>query len=471
MIHTSMCVVPKMKSEFDDNAQWLLRYLETYGTIYQYHIIRTNYAKVNSKLVPISSTIRFDFDKISPSPEILWESESFVIIETHRTGFTSDTIKRLTKLMKIPHLDTEMEFSDISDKLSWRCNIYNHPYWKAPMYDSTGTVELQTSWDIELSTRNRFVEKFNAEISFHDKQALRSWEIPGLFRDYGIDVDRDFRHSNVSLLFPLVGRIKDSFVSKSKLVINGTALVDLREKMKIFLTIHWSDGSVTQVSRDIDVQSESVSRIASWIIEIDLVTNEKSALVVYIVLSLDGGFQVDSARHVVSISPDAPINIVSELDRAFVGGRIFSSWDKSESNVKKQIMEFEYFVLTLFNVIGLPTIWLGPHDQSGIDLIAFDFSAGRVYLLECTTGAPRRKASLMLQGKKKLSEYISTRNLTSILIMSKTVSDADRKDLGESEVHVIDAENLVKMTELAKQGKRGSDILREIGVTESRSTW
>ena len=53
------------------------------------------------------------------------------------------------------------------------------------------------------------------------------------------------------------------------------------------------------------------------------------------------------------------------------------------------------------------------------------------------------------------------------MITSKTVSDADRKDLRESQVHVIDVDNLARMIELAKEGKRGSDILREIGVTES----
>ena len=205
--------------------------------------------------------------------------------------------------------------------------------------------------------------------------------------------------------------------------------------------------------------------------EISLVSNDRNALTVYIVLSLDKGFQVDATRYIVSVSPDAPINIISELDSKFVGGKIFSDWGKSEDNIQKRIMQFEYFISTLFNVIGLPTIWLGPHDQSGMDLIAFDFSTGHVYSLECTTGAPRKKASLILQAKKKLSELLPTRNLTTIMVTSKTVSDADRKDLGENKVHVIDADNLVRMIELAKEGKRGSDILQEIGVKESTVTW
>jgi hypothetical protein len=460
-----------LKPEFDSNAQWLLKFLETYGDIYQYQIIRTCCAKVNKELVPVGTTIRFDFDKIAPSPATLWESESLIITETHASGSASDTMKQYTKLEKIPFLDNEIEFSNIPETLTWRCNVYNHSYWKTPMYDITGTAELQTSWNIDLNKNNRFANRIATEIGFHDKQALRSWEIPGLYRDFGIDIDSDFRYTKINILFPLLGRIEDSFVSKSKLAVKGNALVDVSDKLNLIITTHWSDGTITQERRDVNVQTEGASRIGSWMIEISLVSNEKNALAVYIVLNLDKGFQVDATRHIVSVSPDAPINMISELDSTFVGGKIFSDWGKSENNVQKRIMQFEYFVSTLFNVIGLPTIWLGPHDQSGIDLISFDFSTGRVYSLECTTGAPRKKASLILQSRKKLSELLPTRKLTTIMVSSKTVSDADRKDLGESEVHVIDADNLMRIIELAKEGKRGSDILREVGVSESIVTW
>ncbi len=460
-----------MKIEFDNTAQWLMMYLEVYGHLYRHHIIRTLCVKINNTLIPLGTTIRFDFDEITPSPEILWESESFVITETLATGFTQELIKRYTEALKIPHHKSEIKFPDPQERIPWRCTIANYQYWKAPMIEKTCSADLSTSWKIDLGTDFQLNERFADETSLHDKQSLQTYEIPGLFRDYSIDIDRDLKHCKISIVFPLVGRIAESFVSGPKLFINGTALVEIRDRLTLFSTIHWSDGSVTQEDREIEFQAESNLRIDTWQFEIDLTTDERSALTVYIGLSLDGGFQVDTTRHVVSVSPDAPINILSVLDRAYVGGEIFSNWRKSDSSVRKPVRQFEYYVLTVFNSIGLPTIWLGPHDPSGFDLISFDFSSSRVYLLECTSGVPRRKASLILQGKKRVGEHLPTKNLTTILVMSNSVSDVDRKDMGESDVYVIDGEGLVKMIELAEQGKRGFDILREVGVTESTSTW
>lgn len=460
-----------MDLELDNNAQWLLQYLENYGDVYRYQVIRTCCAKVGNDLIPVGTTIRFDFNKITPSPEILWESKSMIITETRSSKSALDAIGGYTRLENVPYLDNEIIFSGLPQTLIWTGNVYNYPYWKTPMYDKTGTADLQTSWNIDLGADGHFAHEITTEISFHDKQASRTWEIPGLFRDFGIDVDRDFRRSQINILFPMLGRIESTSIAKSNLVVRGTALAGIGDEFNLNTTIHWSDGSVSQERRSLNVQPDVLSPVGSWRHEISLATKEKNALTAYFVLSLAKGFQVDATRHVVSVSPDAPIHVVSELDTAFVGGEIFSEWIKSEENVPKRIMQFEYFVATIFNAIGLPTVWLGPHDLSGMDLIAFDFSNGHIYSLECTTGAFRKKASLILQANRKLSELIPTKNLTNIMIASKTVSDADRKDLRESQVHVIDVDNLVRMIGLAKEGKRGSDILREIGITEFPAKW
>ena len=366
-------VVWQLNPEFDNDAQWLLQYLETYGAVYQYHIIRTCYAKVNNNLIHVGTTIRFDFDKIAPSPEILWESESMIITETLSSKSALDTIGKYTRLENVPYLDNEIKFSGLPETLRWTGNVYNYPYWKTPMYSKTDTADLQTSWNIDLGADSSFAHKITTEISFHDKQALKTWEIPGLFRDFGIDGDRDFRRSQINILFPMLGRIENTSITKSKLAIKGTALVEISDEFNLNATIHWSDGSVSQERRSLNVLPDGASPVGSWRHEISLATKEKNALTAYFVLSLARGFQVDATRHVVSVSPDAPIHIISELDTAFVGGEIFSEWIRSEENVPKRIMQFEYFVSTLFNAIGLPAIWLGPHDLSGMDLIAFDF--------------------------------------------------------------------------------------------------
>jgi hypothetical protein len=460
-----------LEIKFDDNADWLLNYLDTYGALYNHHIIRTCWVKVDDDRFPVGITIRFDFKEIAPSIPTLWESDSLIITETLSSKSSEDVIRNYTQLKQIPYLEGEIHFTHCPEIVNWGGMLYNHPYWKAPMYDDLGTAELRTSWSNDFVKGTKLSTKITTELSFHDKQALSTWEIPGLFRDFGIDVDRDFKSSRVSILFPLVGIIDSSVVSASKLEVKGKALRNVSDKLSLYVTIHWSDGSITRERQDISVKQEDTSSIGSWVHEISLVSNDKNALSVYFVLSLEGGFQVDAKRHTVSISPDAPINIVSELDSKFVGGTIFSDWGTSEENLQKKIMQFEYFVQTVFNAIGLPTIWLGPHNQSGIDLISFDFPTGHTYSLECTTGAPRRKASLILQAKRKLSELLPVRNLTTIMVTSKTVSDADRKDLSESDVHVIDADNLLRIIELAKEGKRGVDILREIGITETTSSW
>jgi hypothetical protein len=403
-----------------------------------------------SEMLPAKSTcLRPINDFVSVSIEMPIGSLGQVLYNILVDGFVSIEIDSMPVKAYLSREHAGLSPGQVG-KVSWFDVVTHERQDNVPDYGTTRPAITLTAWGERRYDvlNNDLLRELNSKLRIGDPPydgltALLSEWMPG------VDSAHESQ-SPIQLVAPVPFDME--YADHGLLLVRGPADRDLNLQVRMF---YRPGGTGRLRLAESSIHSDiSVPGITAWEAPISW---PKDSLGAKIVLFLDehevDSFEVTRWPHSATLL--AAINVFFDPEHKRLREALLGRKQSKDG--------FEFGVVRLLNLLGVPAIWYGKGTtQARPDLAALiaDKTARLVVLGECTRERPDAKFSGLAERAKELHEYLSDEvGILPIVFTSAQTTESEIQKAVEHNVSLIGREELTMLLEYLESGRNRSEVL------------
>jgi len=439
-----------------DRSRWALKFLKSHLDLYKSFKMRAFCGLRNSECIAIVAVILLDYKSCEAHNTELWSSESALVLDSQGNHGIWDLVKIVLNRETRNFGDVLLNFYGEKKDFSWVPRKYDTAQRISRRVPDLPTIVLESSKTLD---KKWDVSRVLFEINHHDIEPFDGFEELG--HDYDLRMDNRPSQSRLRILIPIPGKIKHIGLVENRLEFRGAILGSIAAESKLCVTGHWRDGHIQRYSFKLNTAKGLNDEVRMWEIRWEPPSKRPLDNLHSVNAVLIGPHEMTLHSSHFDISPKASTSwtILKALDDLKMEGEIMTRWGTGMmDSVTKQMQFFEYYISSLLNGLGIPTVWLGPYDLEGADLLAFMPGTSNAVAIEATLGTVRKKTSKALMALETFRNLNLDMSLSAVVFTPRKVSETDRKDLTVDGISVVDSSDFRKLEEIAESGGGAQDV-------------
>lgn len=439
-----------------DESRWALEFLKIHLDLYKSFRMRAFCGLRNSERIAIVAVILLDYTSLEEQNIELWSSESTLVLDSQGNHGVWELVKTVLNRETRNFGDVLLNFYGDKKNFSWNSRKYDTAQRISRRVPDLPTIVLESS---EVLDEWWGVGRVRFEINHHNIEPFDGFAELG--HDYDLRMDPGQNQSRLQILVPIPGKIKHIDLVENRLEFRGAILGSIAAESKLCVTAHWRDGYVQRFPFELNTAEGLNDEMRTWEVKWELPGKKPFDDLHSVNAVLIGPHEMALHSSHLDISPKVSTSwtILKALDNLKMEGEIMTRWGTGVTDsVTKQMQFFEYYISSLLNGLGIPTVWLGPYDLEGADLLAFMPGTGNALAIEATLGTVRKKTSKALMALETLGSLNLDMSLSAVVFTPRKVSETDRKDLAVDGINVVDSSDLKKLEEIAESGGGARDV-------------